>query len=353
MKIAHIFSNYKIGGAQTLLIDIMNCQCIKNDVTLFIITNVYEQHLLDKLDKSIKVVKLNRKVGSINYVPYVKLNLMINLGGYDVVHTHENHIEKKLLLFSKIGRYHTIHTTAEYAMNTYFRKFDGIFCISQSVYEAAVKFFGSNKNLIMAKNGIIPQQIEVRIPQKPSGGKILIGCISRLIHSIKGQDIIIEALHILKKRQSLPSELVLEFIGDGPSMSVLQQMVTKYELEKHVFFLGAKDRDFIYRRLKHYDFVIQPSRFEGFALTVVEALAANVPVLVSNNQGPYEIIDKGKYGEWFINGDAEDLAKKILITISNYDLIITKTSEGHKIAIDKYNIKRTAQIYIDGYNRKR
>lgn len=54
-----------------------------------------------------------------------------------------------------------------------------------------------------------------------------------------------------------------------------------------------KNQEWIYHNLCNFDLFIQPSRFEGFGLTVAEAIAAKVTVLVSNIQGPMEIIDDG------------------------------------------------------------
>lgn len=350
MKIAHVFSNYKIGGAQTLLIDIMNIQCQNNKVFLFIITNNYDQSLLNKLNDKIRVIKLNRKIGSFNYWPYIKLNFMLNFYKFDIVHTHENHIDEKLFLRKKISKFHTVHSTGVYALNHKFIKFDGIFAISQAVYDITSSFLKSNKNLILAKNGINPELINPRQSHIDSCN-ILLGCISRLIHETKGQDLIIEAIKILKSQNKLPTNLKVEFIGDGPSMSYLIEMTNKNKLEDIITFAGSKDRNYIYNRLKDYDILIQPSRFEGFALTVIEALAANVPVLVSNYQGPYEIIQQGKYGNWFINNNAEDLANKISDSLQNYNELIQKTEEGHKMVIKEYNIKRTAKIYLDNYKK--
>lgn len=67
-------------------------------------------------------------------------------------------------------------------------------------------------------------------------------------------------------------------------------------LEDHVIFEGLKEQAWIYENLCRYDLFIQPSRYEGFGLTVAEAISAKVPVLVSNIEGPLEIIDGGRLG---------------------------------------------------------
>ncbi len=41
-------------------------------------------------------------------------------------------------------------------------------------------------------------------------------------------------------------------------------------------------------------------------------MLAKIPVLVSNIEGPLEIIENGKYGFYFKSGDVEDLTHKIL-----------------------------------------
>ena len=52
-------------------------------------------------------------------------------------------------------------------------------------------------------------------------------------------------------------------------------------------------------------------RYEGFGLTVAEAMAANLPVLISDEGGSYEIIGKGKYGYAFKMEDMDGCAKQI------------------------------------------
>ena len=128
-------------------------------------------------------------------------------------------------------------------------------------------------------------------------------------------------------------------------------MTKKNDLENQVNFLGFKDRNYIYKHIKDYDLLLQPSLYEGFGLTVVEAMAAKVPVLVSNIEGPMEVIENGKFGYFFEVGNPKDLSLQIDKIIKNYgeNKFILNIEVARKRVIGKFDIKHTAQNYINSY----
>lgn len=65
-KIVHCICSFNVGGAETMLVDIMNEQVLKYEVTLVILNDSYSQSLLDKLVPAVKIVKINRPSGSRN-----------------------------------------------------------------------------------------------------------------------------------------------------------------------------------------------------------------------------------------------------------------------------------------------
>ena len=96
---------------------------------------------------------------------------------------------------------------------------------------------------------------------------------------------------------------------------------------------------------------VQPSRFEGFGLTVAEAMAAKTPVLVSSGDGPEEVVDHGRYGYLFDKGNHVDLAKKLEDIINNgYDANMVDCA--YQRVLDLYNIKVTARNYINQYIKR-
>ena len=171
--------------------------------------------------------------------------------------------------------------------------------------------------------------------------------VSRLDHHKKGQDLLIQAL--LKLRQQGEYNIELTLIGDGESRVFLQEMVNENNMGKEVHFLGSQSQDYIAEHLADYDLFVQPSRYEGFGLTVAEAMAAGVPVLVSSNQGPAEVIENGKYGWIFENEDSADLARMIMFLLSHEEKVFQKAQLAQKYVDEKYNVKTTAYKYFCVY----
>ena len=107
-------------------------------------------------------------------------------------------------------------------------------------------------------------------------------------------------------------------------------------------------QSYIFEHLHEYDLFVQPSIFEGFGLTVAEAMAAKIPVLVSENQGPLEIIDNGKYGYSFKNQDVDDCAEKLEMFL-NHQNDSKMVEYAYKRVCECYNVKITAETYLAKY----
>ena len=131
---------------------------------------------------------------------------------------------------------------------------------------------------------------------------------------------------------------------------MLKDIANELNISNKVIFEGLKSQEYIYEHLCEYDCFIQPSRCEGFGLTVAEAMAAKVPVLVSDIQGPMEVIGYGKYGMSFKSEDVDDLADKLKIILQggfDYSLV----DKAYEHVCKEYDVSKTAQKYIDEYTK--
>ena len=113
-----------------------------------------------------------------------------------------------------------------------------------------------------------------------------------------------------------------------------------------------KSRDWIYENLKEYDILLQPSRFEGFGLTIIEGLGAKLPVVTSNIEGPTEILQGGKYGFLFNNGSVEDLANRIqeIYVLYRRNKIEEFVEKNYSYAIKNFSIQDTTTKYQKYYS---
>lgn len=344
MKIVHCIFSFKTGGAETMLVDIVNEQCKLSNVSIIIINNIYDKYLLGKIDSRVDVFFVNRLASSKCFYPIFKLNTKLLKIKPDVVHCHNHNI---IPLFLPNIRKKTVLTLHDIGINVkYLKLYKKLFAISNIVQLDLKNRTGLDSIIIY--NGISNDKITKRISNSLKESYRIVQ-ISRLNHIKKGQHILIEAIKILIEMGF--RNIQLDFIGDGESEEYLRIMVANYNLENHINFLGNKTRDDIYNILKDYDLLIQPSLYEGFGLTVVEGMAAGIPTLVSNIDGPIEIIDNGNYGYFFETGSPESLAAMIKMVLiesdkKNIQLVVEKALNR---VSSLYDIKNTALNYLRAY----
>ena len=105
--------------------------------------------------------------------------------------------------------------------------------------------------------------------------------------------------------QQSPCRLLV--IGDGEERQRLQALVQELHLDRVVRFTGRQANP--YKFMSKADALIVSSRWEGFCLVIVEALALGLPVISTDcPSGPAEILEDGRYGRLVPVGDVDALA---------------------------------------------
>ncbi len=134
---------------------------------------------------------------------------------------------------------------------------------------------------------------------------ILIGTVANLYKN-KGLDFLILAAARIKKSQSNWRFVI---IGEGPERQHLEKIIKKYELESTVYLIGSiLDA---YQYLKAFDLFVLPSVKEGQPWTILEAMAAGVPIVATNIAGIPEMIENEKSGLLVEPADSEALSLAI------------------------------------------
>ena len=168
------------------------------------------------------------------------------------------------------------------------------------------------------------------IPGKTSNGTskkfLAVGRFSRL-H--KGFDLLIEGFRIFAKEDK---EWTLDIVGEGVEEPMYRQLIKTYKLEDritiHPFTNHIQD---YYSEAQIY---VLSSRWEGFGLVLVEAMAHGLPIVSSDLPTSKEIM--GDFGLYYINGDVNGLARQ-LKQATQLDWA-TKSKEALKIA-ERFNME--------------
>jgi glycosyltransferase involved in cell wall biosynthesis len=104
--------------------------------------------------------------------------------------------------------------------------------------------------------------------------------------------------------------LRVRIVGDGQERRRLEDLSRSLGLSGHVEFLG--ERSDVHALLHDVGFYVSSSRTEGISLTLLEAMAAGLPVLATRVGGNAEVIEDGSSGRLVPAEDAAALAAGIV-----------------------------------------
>ena len=128
--------------------------------------------------------------------------------------------------------------------------------------------------------------------------------VGRFSHKHKGFDLLIKAFSIFAKNNK---DWNLDIVGEGPEEKLYRELIKEHNLEEritiHPFTNNVQS---FYSNAQIY---VLSSRWEGFGLVLVEAMAHGLPVISSDLPTSKEIM--GDFGMYFENGNIEDLAQKL------------------------------------------
>ena len=162
----------------------------------------------------------------------------------------------------------------------YSRYIDSFVGVSDYTVKELIKDFGfqiKNKTRVI-HNGILLEDIQIRISRNETKPSFLTACHLR---ESKGIQDLLQAVFLLPKE--IKEEIVIDIYGDGPYRKQLENQVDSLGLGNCFRFMGSSSN--LKAVYCEYDFLIHPSYEETFCYTVVEALAANVKVLTTNEGG--------------------------------------------------------------------
>lgn len=181
----------------------------------------------------------------------------------------------------------------------YSQYIDQFIGVSDYTRRHILKDFGSflDKKTKVIYNGI---DTSVFVKRSQENKNKFVVC-SHLRHS-KGIQDLIKAVAVLE--EDIKNQIQIDVYGEGPYEKELIDMNRVNNLEGIIHFKGGSSQ--LNELLSNYRYLLQPTYMECFSLSILESLAANVPVITTPVGGNLEIIQHGQNG--FVFGTKEYLA---------------------------------------------
>lgn len=217
------------------------------------------------------------------------------------------------------------------------------------------KLRGYTGEVVMVRNGVNPKNftqyysdeelIKVKNALGKKEGDIYLFIAARLVYQ-KGIDAVIKALPLL------PENIHFLIAGDGPDDTMLRNLATELGVQNRVRFLGPLDRDDVpkYRNTIVSDIFVHPSRSEGLGNSVLSAMAAKLPVIVTQVGGFADFVfdvkrnpDKSPTA-WAVDPDApEQIAEAVRDILAYPEKVERITKNARALMETEYHWSAVAQ----------
>ena len=255
-------------------------------------------------------------------------------------------VSKRVRAKEKIAWIHTDYETVEIDVSSEFRmwsEYDYIASISENVTKSFLKTFPSLQNKIMLFENIMPVKY-IRnladsasiINEIPYDENVVLLSIGRFC-TAKNFDNIPD---ICKKILEAGIKVKWYLIGYGADKELIENKINELHMEAHVQILGKKENPYPY--IKRCDIYIQPSRYEGKCVSVIEAQMFHKPVIITDYATSKSQLENGVDGV-IVPMDNAKCAKEIIQIIRDNEMRkkLIEATQGRDYA----NIGEINKIY--------
>jgi|JI6StandDraft_1071083.scaffolds.fasta_scaffold04308_2 glycosyltransferase involved in cell wall biosynthesis len=355
LNVLQIITGLRPGGAERLLLEI--CKTLKNsEITNIIVASIAPDNGLyeDFREAEIEIYQLSTKKSiyeSFNVAR--RLLVLVKKFKIEVIHAHMYH---SLLMACVLKIFNPSLKIVFTPHNISFASIDQD---SVSSFKARIRhkiiqctkvlrsidiiFAYSMKNNAISDNySVIPNGIDTSKFNKVATKyeKFSFLSVGRLDY-VKNQTLLIDIFD-LYKCDLHDAQLLL--VGTGVSENELKDKVNKLGLQDSVVFLGFQSDTSIYYRRSHV--FLMPSLWEGMPLSLLEAGAANIPIITTSVGAIADIAAESNV--YF--SSLEDFCRKMVFVKQHYDEALKKALLFRNEVMDKYDIDVTAQKHESLYH---
>ena len=149
---------------------------------------------------------------------------------------------------------------------------------------------------------------------------------------------------VIRALPMLPTEVTFLILGVGPDEAMLRALARELGVEDRVIFAGQVSHAEMPKYLKVSDIFIRPSRSEGFGISFIEAMAAELPVIATQEGGIADFLydakrnpDKAATG-WAVDKDSpEQIAAAVRDILAHPEQAARVKATAKAMALEKYD----------------
>jgi glycosyltransferase involved in cell wall biosynthesis len=299
--------------------------------------------------------------GKVNWSAVRQLRQYVEKNGVHILHTHGYKTDTIGLMATRgtscrlVSTPHGWSVRAGVKLRIYeaidraiFPFFDAVAPLSDGIFDELKGRIGLGSKLELIRNGVDISEIDAVKHVSPeietwrADGSFIVGYVGQLI-ARKGLTTLLKAF---SKLPAARKKLVI--IGEGEQKNELVQLASTLNIGKDVAFLGFRNDRLAF--LKGFDVSVLPSQLEGIPRTLMEAMAASIPVVASNIPGCTDLISHDETGLLFELDNVDALAG-CLTTCMDQGIRARLGKNGRQFILENFSAARMADQYHGLYQK--
>ena len=336
-------------------VEIINIYGEENSVKDKILNSIKKLHLIDAAKIPYIYYKVSKARPGKEQEDYLNRLVKPSEKEYDIAiayHVPASYpvifVAEKLNAKKKIAWIHSDVEVYKNELNNYikyYENFDRIVCVSKY----GKKKFDMQYPYLSNKTEVIYNIVDINEIIERSNEKIKLEFNSNYINLLtvgrlteqKGYDLIPYVVNKLKEKRV---KFKWYIIGEGELRSKLEEQIISLNLQEDIILLGSLDNPYPY--FKNCDIYVQPSRHEGYCITLAEARIFNKPIVTTNFVGALEQITNNETG-LVVSFNISELVTAIYKLITNKELRI---KFSNNLINEKLDV--TTKIDINNFLKK-
>lgn len=350
INVLHIVLGLQVGGLEKFVLDLIDKYPL--DIKPFIVCLEGKGELGQQYNH-LEIIELQKEPG----ISLKIVRQLVTLTKYlqiDIIHTHNpgphfygamtGFLTRRPVIHTKHGRNYPTDTKKVWLnkISSFLSKM--IVPVSQNAADVCLdveKISSAKVKVIL--NGIDTDLFHQGIETEKTCGLVHIGIVARL-SAEKDHQTLLNACKLLADQAT---DFHLEIIGDGPLRDTLEKSAKDLGLDTYVSFSGM--RHDVPELLRQLDVFVLSSTTEGISLTLLEAMATELPIVATDVGGNPEVVVDGETGYLVPPKNPAEMSKKLLLLINDINLRHQMGKMGRERVIANFSIKETAKKYEELY----